>query len=239
MSLFQGAYQFFEKYIPSDHTRQACFPQYLDEHMNLCDIDTVVDLGCGAGDSIDFFRSRNQNLSWIGIDIPSSPEVNTRTRTDAHFISFDGIHLPLHDKSVDLVYSRQVFEHVRFPQELLREIKRVLRPGGSFIGSTSHLEPYHSYSYWNYTPYGFLTLIENAGMELQEFRPGIDVFTICIRKMTWNWKFLNRYFSKETPMNKLISILGFMIKKSPAEINLIKLILSGQFYFVAKNKSDS
>jgi hypothetical protein len=66
------------------------------------------------------------------------------------------------------------FEHVRHPEELLSDIARVLRPGGQSIGSTSQLEPYHSLSLWNYTPYGFRVLVEGAGLKLDKIRPSID-----------------------------------------------------------------
>jgi hypothetical protein len=57
---------------------------------------------------------------------------------------YDGVHIPLKEAAVDLVYSRQVFEHVRHPESLIGELHRVLKPGGLFVGSTSQLEPFYS-----------------------------------------------------------------------------------------------
>ena len=50
----------------------------------------MLDLGCGAGDSVDLFRSLNPVVSWVGADIEQSAEVADRTRTDAEFVTFDG-----------------------------------------------------------------------------------------------------------------------------------------------------
>ena len=57
----------------------------------------------------------------------------------------------------------------------------MLTPGGLFVGSTSQLEPYHAWSLWNYTIYGFQTIVEDAGLTLEEVRPGIDGIALVQR----------------------------------------------------------
>ena len=79
----------------------------------------VLDVGCGTGVSLDLFRDLAPLPRWMGIDIEGSPEVRARTRADGDFRTFNGTDLPLGNASVDLVYSRQVFEHVRYPELLL------------------------------------------------------------------------------------------------------------------------
>src|ERR1035438_2617761 len=168
-------------YLPTDHSRQSdslreatrvlqTFPPAQDV--------LIVDLGCRVGSSFDVFRWQHANVRWIGLDIERSPEVDTRTRTDVEFLTYDGVHIPLADQSVDIVYSRQVFEHVRHPQVLIEEVHRVLKQDGVFVGSTSHLEPFHSRSYWNYTPYGFCVLLREIGFRSILVRPGIDSLTL-------------------------------------------------------------
>ena len=63
------------------------------------------------------------------------------------------------------MFCKQVLEHVERPHELVADVARVLRPGGAFAGSTSQLEPYHSRSTGNYTPYGLQRLLTHAGLE--------------------------------------------------------------------------
>lgn len=236
MTLFKNAYKFFEEIVPEDTCRQTSDKFYVESIISSENINTVIDLGCGAGNSVDFFREVKPGIKWIGVDIELSPEVNTRKREDAEFMSFDGVHLPFNDGEVDMIYCHQVLEHVHSPNELLKEINRVLRPGGFFIGSTSHLEPYHSYSHWNYTPWGFLTLIRDAGLVLKEIRPGIDAFTLFFRKALGNPRIFNRFFTKESPINTIINLLGFVTKKKKKEINLFKLMFCGQFIFIVQKK---
>ena len=226
-----------QPYIPVDHSRQVtaqhCLSLLLETNRG---IHTVMDLGCGSGDSVDFFREKNEEVRWVGVDIEGSPEVMQRTRADAEFRTFDGVHVPFESDSFDLVYSRQVFEHVRRPAELLREVQRVLRPTGLFVGSTSHLEPYHSYSFWNYTPLGFYELLEEAGFDLVEMRPGIDGLTLLVRRALGCPKVFDRFFRSESPLNLVIELASRIAGKNPGWSNAAKLLFSGHFCFVAAKR---
>lgn len=165
----------------------------------------VLDLGCGLGRSERVFRSLGRDLVWIGVDIVSSPAVDRReSGRRRRFVAFDGVTLPFADDSLDLIYSNQVLEHVRHPERLLGDVRRVLKPGASFIGGTSNLEPYHALSYWNFTPFGFKTIVEDAGMRLVEMRPGIDGPTLIERQVRRRPAELNRYFAETSPLNQKI-----------------------------------
>lgn len=221
-------------HVPEDFSRQtSSFSMAGHLAARMTGIDKILDLGCGTGTSADFFKKMAPDAKWIGLDIEESPEVAARTKSGAEFHSFDGINIPFNDNSFDLIFSNQVLEHVRHPVELLKEARRVLKPGGFMVGSTSHLEPYHSLSVRNYTPYGFRLLLEEAGLHLEEIRPGIDSLTLIVRLGLGRPKFFARWWRKESPLNKLISLFGKLSGKSPAEINVLKLIFCGQFAFIA------
>lgn len=198
----------------------------------------VLDLGCGHGDSVDLFRDRDPGVEWVGLDIPDSPEAKGRVRTDARFETFDGVSIPFEDESFDLVYCKQVLEHVGRPRPLLSEVRRVLASGGAFAGSTSQLEPFHSYSYWNYTPFGFCELLDEAGMELVEIRPGIDAATLIARRALGDRKPFDRLWARwwggESPFNRLIDAYCRMRHLDVGETNANKLLFCGQFAFRAR-----
>ena len=224
-----------EKAIPGDHSRQVN-PRYYVDYLLAQDssINTVMDLGCGAGNSIDMFRKKKPGIRWIGLDIESSPEVDSRTRDDGEYHTYDGTRIPFDDNYFDLIYSNQVLEHVRNPREVLEEVRRVLRPNGHLIGSTSQLEPYHSYSLWNYTLYGFCLLVEEAGLELIELRPSIDALSLIIRRGLGRPTFLNVLWARESPLNLAIGIAGKLMRKRHLGINRVKLGFCGQFYFLVR-----
>lgn len=229
--------------VPGDHARQALADSYIDQEVGRVEGERwrVLDLGCGEGGSIDFFKARDPAVDWIGLDIPDSPEVNARVRTDARFQSFDGVNIPFEDQRFHLVYCKQVLEHVRQPQPLLSEVARVLAPGGLLAGSTSQLEPFHSCSTWNYTPFGLKLLLEQAGLTLVEVRPGIDAIALIGRRMLPSSPFTDRLWARwwagQSPLHRSIDLYGRLLRLDARAVNATKLIFCGQFAFLAQRSA--
>lgn len=123
---------------------------------------------------------------------------------------------------------------MRFPEKVLAEVRRVLRPGGVFIGQTSQFEPYHSYSLWNFTIYGFKVLVEAAGLTLQSLRPSIDGLTLIKRSYLGRPPEYSRWFGEESPLNLEIEENGVAHGKSMRVKNFRKLMYCGQFVFVCE-----
>ncbi|GBR08125.1 hypothetical protein GLI01_16660 [Gluconacetobacter liquefaciens] len=222
--------------FPNDHNRQVDAEYYIHRHSTASHID-FLDLGAGDGRSYDVARQAFPDLNWIGVDIENSPEVASRSRSDCRFHTFDGVNLPFQDNSFDVVYSRQVFEHVRHPEPLLHEVARVLKPGGVFVGSVSQMEPFHSYSLWNFTYYGFAVLADEAGLSLSEFRPGIDGVTLAVRHFALFGlaqemrAIFASMFAVDSPINVLIGNIASGRRRSVAEINRLKTTYCGHLCF--------
>jgi len=226
------AWEYLRPVLPDDHSRQMTAPMVLEARIKAgFQPAKVLDFGCGNGRSIDLFAGLSPTAEWTGVDIENSPEVASRVRNDGCFVTYDGDHLPFPDKNFDLVYSYQVLEHVRRPEPILQEIARVLKPEGLFIGQTSQFEPYHSYSLWNFTVYGFKKIMEEAGFHLLELRPGIDGFTLMRRTYENRPSYLNKYFGRESPVNQEIELIEEA--KSVQQRNFRKLWFCGQFVWVA------
>jgi SAM-dependent methyltransferase len=216
--------------IPTDHSR----PVLADDYAHRLRARRVMDLGCGTGDSVDLFRSVDPEVEWVGVDVERSPEVSERTRADAEFVTFDGRRLPFEDAGFGLVYCKQVLEHVEHPHELIGEVARVLEPGGHLAGSTSQLEAFHSRSVFNWTPYGFTRVAEDAGLEVLELRPVIDGFTLVAWRALGLPRFFHRWWARESPPYRLIELAARAARLDVRTRNQIKLTLCGQFAFVAR-----
>lgn len=223
--------------IPNDHARQVQADYYIKvviPPFAAAGRRRVLDLGCGRCTSAGHFRRVSADVEWFGVDIPGSPESSAEAVSRERVVHYDGTVLPFADRTFSVVYSRQVFEHVRHPAAVLEEVRRVLDKGGVFIGSTSQLEPYHSFSVWNYTPYGFRLLVEEAGLALEEIRPGIDGVALVLRSYHGRPPEHSRYFAEESPLNVEIDEWGRRSRRRPALINLRKLQHCGQFSFLVR-----
>jgi SAM-dependent methyltransferase len=95
----------------------------------------VLDLGCGRGGVVELFW-RDVKLA-TGLD-PDSPSLAGRS-PGMPIIRGAGEQLPFAGDSFDLVVSVWVLEHLRDPEKVFREVRRVLRPGGHFVFLTPNL----------------------------------------------------------------------------------------------------
>ncbi|MBI5878442.1 MAG: class I SAM-dependent methyltransferase [Chloroflexi bacterium] len=96
--------------------------------------DTVVDFGCGPIGVPCYLQCKHV----IGIDplmgAYGHEFEHLRTRADAvHWIASRGEEAPLRNASADVVFSRNVLDHVESPPAWVAEFVRVLRPGGLFL----------------------------------------------------------------------------------------------------------
>jgi SAM-dependent methyltransferase len=96
----------------------------------------VLEVGCGAGTDLIRFARNGANVT--GIDLaPSSIALAAENfaieKLPAHLIVADGEALPFLGRSFDLVYAHGVVQYTTDDRTLVRECRRVLRPGGMAV----------------------------------------------------------------------------------------------------------
>jgi malonyl-CoA O-methyltransferase len=107
---------------------------------------TVVDLGCGTG---WYTRQLAQRFGarTVGVDLAPGMLAFAKTQDQSpektQWLEADAERLPLADQSVDLIYSNLMIQWCGYPQDVLQECQRVLRPGGQLRVSTLLLGTLH------------------------------------------------------------------------------------------------
>ncbi len=95
--------------------------------------NTLLDVGCGTGKLLRKARTLYPSAQLIGIDPAEGMVTIARSQLPAATIYLGSAEsLPLADSSVDVVFSSLSFHHWSDQRGALREIHRVLRPGGCF-----------------------------------------------------------------------------------------------------------
>lgn len=90
----------------------------------------ILDLGCGAGKTVYALRDAGY-ANVVGFDIKDYLALrDPRDRSLFTIGSPESTRLPYDDNSFDVVLSEQVLEHVMDQVGFLRELHRILRPGG-------------------------------------------------------------------------------------------------------------
>jgi SAM-dependent methyltransferase len=112
----------------------------------------VLDVGCGVKPYYPFFA--DVASEYVGVDAVENPMADLRGLVEA---------LPVEDASFDVVLCTQVLEHCGDPARAVRELRRVIRPGGRVLASTHGVQVYHPSptDYYRWTHDGLRMLFTN------------------------------------------------------------------------------
>lgn len=133
--------------------------------------ESVLDVGCGTGRLLRRAYRYWPEAQLIGVDPADGMIERAKLLTpNATFYKSMAESLPLKDNSVDLALSTTSFHHWQDQAAGIREIARILRPGGYFmlvdislpewLGGISRLNRFH-------TPTQIRTLFDQAGLHVQ------------------------------------------------------------------------
>lgn len=105
----------------------------------------VLVIGCGGGDELRLVQS-NQVTAF---DLSYNAVAHARYQVpEYHYLQADGMNLPFATGSFDLVLTSEVIEHILEPEKMMREIHRVLVPGGAVVVTTPNWQSFFGLARW-------------------------------------------------------------------------------------------
>jgi len=98
--------------------------------------EKILDVGCGVGSYVHWAALQGADVH--GIDFSSSTLAQAKKHFKGTFVVGNIKHMPFKDNIFDKVFSDEVIEHLTISEgkEMISEIRRVLKPGGTFVIKT-------------------------------------------------------------------------------------------------------
>ncbi len=92
----------------------------------------VLDIGCGTGFNMEQVRAR-YGSQVVGLDLSTDALTFCRSRNLPDLVDGDSTRSPFRSASFDVIMALDLIEHLDDDQAALREVARLLRPGGAVI----------------------------------------------------------------------------------------------------------
>jgi len=122
----------------------------------------LLEFGAGTGEQARFLRNRGFDV--VAIDLATSNYADER---QFPVQDYDGEHIPLEDKSIDVIFSSNVLEHVENPRAIFAEFRRIQKPGGFGL----HVVPTPAWRSWTFASGIARSLQAAVALPLELVRP--------------------------------------------------------------------
>jgi 2-polyprenyl-3-methyl-5-hydroxy-6-metoxy-1,4-benzoquinol methylase len=164
--------------------------------------DVILEVGCGCGDNVKYFRNKMCNI--MGID-----------KDDSVSKPYDGIyHFDIYDKDLDslqwdFIYGLHILEHMKNPIKFIERLKTLLFDRGRILLEFPNLED------------PLLTIYKSKEFEKFYYRPDHHFFYTpkTISDLLYRNKILNCRI-KRTQTYGIINHLNWLIRKKPTNLKI-------------------
>jgi SAM-dependent methyltransferase len=158
---------------------------------------SVLDVGCGFMPYRELIEAVPEVEKYVGLDL----EGPTYYASVAPDLRWNGVDIPAEDESFDCIMATEFLEHYAEPEKILKEILRVLKPGGIFFATVPFIWNLHEIPFdeYRYTPYSIDRHLKNAGFQNIEIK-ALGGWNMALAQMIGLWLGF-------APINKAVRVL--------------------------------
>jgi ubiquinone/menaquinone biosynthesis C-methylase UbiE len=147
-----------ERMVPELHKGRSMYGAHIARYTASLPFVTgkiALDIACGSGYGTKILASKAKKVYGVDIDEKTIKYAKEKySTTNINYSVGSGTNIPIEDQSVDVVVSYETIEHIEDYKKFLKEIKRVLKPGGVLLLSTPNDaeygegNPYHVHEFF-------------------------------------------------------------------------------------------
>ncbi len=191
----------------------------------------LVDIGCGTGANLPMLREKvGENGQVFGFDFSPLALKFARHHLDtAHDTSQvslsqgDALAMPVRDGSADIVTMLDVLEHLSDDDMALREVHRILKPGGALVLSvpayqhlwSAHDEALHHFR--RYEKQGLANVLREAGFKTWRLSFAMSLMP----PLAWFWRRFILPFGPRRPADAQRHSQGALLPQVPERMNTL------------------
>jgi len=158
--------------------------------LNISKSSKILELGCGVGMTTKFIAKKFSESYVTALDYDSEQIKKAKEENDNKKVNFtvgDAANLNFSDNSYDIVFEILAFHHIPKYQVAIKEVFRVLKPGGKFIIldiPVKFFNPFHHFFFLQpaeFTKKEFTKFLKDAGFTITKNK-GWFIFSVEARK---------------------------------------------------------
>lgn len=165
------------KNIPAAERLYSTYSKIYSKYFNINISGKILDVGSGSGNFLDVLKKNN--IDAIGVDIDT--------------LNFENDKFPFADNEFDFIFANAVIEHIFNPENLMKEIKRILKSNGYILLSTPNWRKCYKTFYRDVThkkPYDIESingLLQIFGFETVFLNPNFINKPLWLFEMPLKW----------------------------------------------------
>lgn len=183
----------------------------------------VLDIGCGVGELLLRLKELSCNAYGADVDEITSKYLHETMNLNVAVCDIDS-GTPFSDNFFDVIIMRHSLEHVHNPADVLREVKKIMKPGGLLVIGVPNIDSFVSKitkEKWNdldiprhlfhFNPLTISALLHKSGFSIESIRHEFKVSRDSLKD--WMATIPLPFFLLAKPFKKIIGILFSILHK--------------------------